>query len=562
MQWSTACRDWERRIVEGRSLIAFDPLFPDEAEAALAVFKSLRIVDAPGQPTFGEACDEWVFDFVRAIFGAYDHGTARRLIREFFLLISKKNSKSTIAAGIMLTALIRNWRFSAELLILAPTLEIANNSYKPAADMVRADPELDALLHIQDNFRQITHRITGAVLKVVAADTDTVGGKKAAFVLIDELWIFGKRPNADAMLREATGGLVSRPEGFVIYLSTQSDTPPAGVFKAKLDYFRAVRDGDVEDNKSLGVIYEFPKAMIAAKAYLVPANFYITNPNIGRSVDREWIEGELVKELGTTGGGTLQTFLSKHLNIEIGLNLRNDRWAGVDHWDAAVEPEMTLSELLDRAEVVTIGIDGGGLDDLFGLAVIGREAETQRWLHWSKSWAYEVALERRKAEAARLQDFATQGDLVIVKRLGDDIEEIADLVASIEETGKLAQVGLDPVGIGAIVDAMALRGIEGAERIHGISQGWKMSGAIKTLERKLADGTFVHCGQPIMAWAVANARVEPKGNAVTITKQISGSGKIDPLMATFNAAALMSRNPAAIGGPSVYETRGILEVEI
>ena len=44
-----------------------------------------------------------------------------------------------------------------------------------------------------------------------------------------------------------------------------------------------------------------------------------------------------------------------------------------------------------------------------------------------------------------------------------------------------------------------------------------------------------------MSWAVANARVEPKGNAIIITKQASGSAKIDPLMAA--SIALMSTNP-------------------
>ncbi|RSC31519.1 terminase large subunit [Agrobacterium sp. FDAARGOS_525] len=545
--WDTSCQDWERRIVAGESLIPFDPLFPEEAEAALDVFKSLKIVDAPGSPTFGEACEEWVFDFVKAIFGAYDHDSAKRNIREFFLLISKKNSKSTIAAGIMLTALIRNWRHSAELLILAPTIEIANNSYGPAADMVRADPDLTDLLHIQDNFRTITHRVTGAKLKVVAADTDTVGGKKAAFVLVDELWIFGKRNNADAMLREATGGLVSRPEGFVIYLSTQSDAPPAGVFKAKLDYFRDVRDGKIADRKSLGVIYEFPKAMIEAESYLDPLNFYITNPNLGRSVSAEWIEEELVKEVAKDSE-TRNTFLAKHLNIEIGMNLRSNRWAGADFWADKADDTIDLESVLDRSEVVVVGIDGGGLDDLFGLTVLGRERGSRDWLSWSHAWCHKGVLERRKSIASKLNDFKRDGLLRIVDDELKDISEIVEIISDIKARGLLASVAVDPAGLGEMIEALAEIDVtQEAGNLVGAPQGYAMMNSIKTAERKLANGTLKHAPSALMDWCVSNLKIEPTATAIRATKQNAGDAKIDPVMSLFDAVTVMSRNPEAPG---------------
>jgi phage terminase large subunit-like protein len=83
------------------------------------------------------------------------------------------------------------------------------------------------------------------------------------------------------------------------------------------------------------------------------------------------------------------------------------------------------------------------------------------------------------------------------------------------------------------------------EQVAGVSQGWRMSGAIKTAERKLAEGALLHGGSAMMAWCVGNAKVEPRGNAVIITKQAAGSAKIDPLMALFNAVTLMSLNPAS-----------------
>ena len=551
MEWSTACPGWEERIVAGQSLVPIPPLFPDEAQAGLEVMRQLRIVDAPGSPTIGEACAPWVSDFAGAVFGSYNPDTGRREIKEFALVIPKKNSKSTIAAAIMLTLLIRNWRQSAELIVLAPTIEVANNAYAPARDMVKHDEELSDLLHVQDHVRTITHRETGATLKIVAADSNTVGGKKASFILVDEIHLFGSSPNAENMLREATGGLASRPEGCIIYLTTQSDKPPAGVFLQKLQYARGVRDGRIDDKRFLPVIYEFPPRMIEAGEHRKPENFHIVNPNLGYSVDREYLVRELAKA-EESGEESVRGFLSKFLNVEIGLALLSNRWPGAEFWEVQARKAITLDYIIERSEVVTIGIDGGGLDDLLGLAVIGRDRETREWLAWCRAWAHPSVLERRKDIAAQLHDFSRAGDLVLVKRIGDDVDEVADIVEKIEAAGLLHQVGLDPAGIGAIQEAIAVRDVD-QEKLVGVSQGWRLGGSIKTTERKLAEGGLIHADQPMMNWCCGNARVEPRGNAILITKQASGSAKIDPLMALFNAVSLIATNPAPPGGNSLSE---------
>lgn len=554
--WSTSCLDWEKRIVGGESLVSFPPLFPQEADSAIDVLGELILVDVLGQPTMRQASRPWVMDFVSAIFGAYDVESGRRLIQEFFLLISKKNGKSTDAASIMLTALIRNWRESAEFLILAPTVEVANNSFFPARDMVKADEELSDLLHIQEHYRQITHRGTGATLKVVAADNETVGGKKATGVLIDELWLFGKKANAENMLREACGGLASRPEGFVIYLSTQSDEAPAGIFAQKLEYARGVRDGKIDDNRFLPVIYEFPKSMLTKKEHLNPDNFYITNPNLGASVDEEFLIREH-KKAENAGSDSMAGFLAKHLNVQMAVSLKAMRWAGAEFWEKAAG-SVTLDMIIEKSEVIVVGIDGGGLDDLLGMSVIGRESSTRDWLLWSVAWCHPIALQRRKSEVSKYRDFERDGDLVIVDEIGQDITQAGDIIEKLDKTGLLDRIGVDQAGIGEIVDEIEGRGIDN-DRIVGIPQGWRLNGAIKTAERRVAgteDGgkRMIHSGSRMMAWCVSNAKGEPKGNAIAITKQVSGSGKIDPVMAMFNAVALMAMNPEGrSGGRSRYE---------
>ncbi|HEY0833728.1 MAG TPA: terminase large subunit [Azospirillum sp.] len=544
--WDTSCPDWERRILSGRSLVPDLPLNAEQAAKALRIFNRLRLPDVIGMPALAEATGDWFRDIVRALFGSYDPATNRRAIQEVFLLVPKKNGKSTNAAAVMVTAAIMNRRPEAELLLVAPTKEIADISFRQAAGMIRADEDLKKLFHPQRHIRTITHRLSGAAIKIIAADTDAVTGAKATFILIDETHVFAGKPRAADVFVELRGALAARPDGFLFQISTQSKTTPAGVFKAELGTARRVRDG-TQRLPLLAVIYELPADVAKDKGWARPENMGLVNPNLGRSVNTDF----LVRELGKAeleGPDALALFASQHLNVEIGLNLRSDRWAGADYWMAGADRSLTLATLLERSEVVCVGVDGGGLDDLLAVAVLGRDRRTRDWLLWVHAWAHVGVLERRKSEAARLRDFERDGDLTIVDVLPDDVTQLVDIVAEVDAAGLLAQVGLDPMGVGAIVDALAERGIDG-DRVIGVSQGFRLNGAIKTAERKLVDGTLLHAGQPLVAWAVGNAKVEPRGNAVTITKQAAGAGKIDPLMAAFDAVALMATNPEARVGP-------------
>lgn len=543
-RWKTACPDWKDRIVNRRPLVPELPLFDEEAERALRIFKRLRVPDIIGTPTYGEACDEWVFSLVRAIFGSYDPILKRRMIREFFILVPKKNGKTSIAAAIMVTAAILNMRPEAELLMIAPTKKIAELAFKQAIGIIRLDEALKKVFFEQVHQKTITHRVSNAVIVIKAAEADVITGSKATFILIDETHVFAQKAKAADIFVEIRGSLAARPDGFLIQITTQSKSPPTGVFKEELDIARQVRDGEME-LPLLPVLYELPFEVANDNGWRDPKTWGMVNPNLGRSVDEAFLEDEL-KKAEAKGIAALLLFASQHLNVEVGQSLGG--WRGSHFWKPQARPELAdLGRLLELSEVVTIGIDGGGLDDLFGLSVLGREKKTQGWLCWNHAWAQRDVLELRKDIAQQLLDCEKEGSVTFCDDATTDIAEVAAICKRVFDSGLLPEkfgIGLDPMGVAALVDELGRVGISGA-LVTAVSQGFRLSSAVWGLERKLKDGTFFHAGQRLMTFCVGNARAEQRGNAVLITKETAGKAKIDPLIATFNAIKLMEVGPVA-----------------
>src|SRR5262245_20388237 len=548
--WDMSCLDWEDRILEGRSLVPDLPLYEAEAAKALRCFKRLRLPDVIGTPTMAEACGPWFFPIVEALFGSYNPATNKRYISEIFQLIPKGNSKSSNGGAVMLTALLVNRRTEAEFMFIAPTIEIATIAYKQAKGTIRLDPTLNAWFHVQDHIRKITHRSSGATLQIKAADTDTITGSKCTGTMIDETHQFAKRSNAAEIFVELRGALTKRPDGFLFQTTTQSKQTPTGVFAAELAMARSVRDGKIA-MPLLPVLYELPDRCVRDGGWRDRRYWPLVNPNLGRSTNEDFLAREIVRA-DADGPAAVALIASQHFIVQFGMSLRADGWAGANYWDRGREDGLTLEAVLGRSEAVCVGIDGGGLDDLLGIAVLGRGKDDKGWAAWTHALISPEGLERRKANGPFYEKFQADGDLTVVEELPDDISYVTDIVDKVKQSNKLAGVGVDAVGIGGIVDSLAKIGVTQENNLlAGVRQGISLMGAIKTVERKLVDGSFKHGGQALMTWCAGNARIVPTPTGMRIARDDSGYGKIDPLMALFNSAALMALNPGAQKRPEV-----------
>lgn len=562
-EWNFACPDWKDRLWAGRSMVPDLPLNRELASKAVRIFNKLRLPDVAGQPELRDAAGDWQREIVAALFGSL-MPNGRRMVRQPFVLVPKKNSKTTGAGAIGVTALLMDPSPRQSYYIYGPTQAIAQRGFDQAAGMIRADLVLKDRFHIRDHLKTIEDRVTTSTLKVQTFDESVATGVIPKGMIVDEVHILGKKHYASRVMGQLWGGLVSKPDGFMFKITTQSDEPPSGVFKEDLDLARGIRDGRVTGPAAqtmLPVLYEFPEEFqtdpdqpwrdIACWGWVLP--------NLGRSVQIDLLEQDFAAAY-EKGEGEVRRWASQHLNIEIGMGLHAARWAGADYWEAGAEEGLDLAELLRRCEVVTVGIDGGGLGDLFGFAVVGRERGSDRWLCWVKAWALPVALERHKAVASRLMDFVEQGDLALVNTTQEIVEAVVQVLVEVRAAGLLPAemaIGVDPSDIGALIDALRAQRFNSHDidpvtgrliklgQIEPVRQGVALTGAIHTTEFKLHDGLLVHGGSDMMAWCVSNAKAVQKGNAVAIDKEVAGSAKIDPLIALFCAVKLMELGPVA-----------------
>ncbi|WP_410922048.1 terminase large subunit domain-containing protein [Pseudomonas aeruginosa] len=539
-----ATPDWAERLQRQEMPIDLGDVGPllnhTRVKAALSLFDALCLPDVPGQPPMSTAAAPWQREVVQLAAGGLQKD-GRQSVNTLGIMVPKKNNKTTFAAAMCLTLATMSPRPNAEFLLIGAEQSIANLAFNQLAGMIACDETMRDMWHVREHLKRIENRQSGVAIAVKTFSMEAVTGSKPAFVLLDEVHLL-TGPDASRVIGQIRGGMAAIPEAQLVWISTQSDVAPRGFWKDELTKARAVRDGKLDLPGYAPVLYEPPPGMASdiLKASH-PDLWRLVNPSLGYSISKAWLVSSF-REAVAVGEQEVRRWLSQHANVEVStFELGEDAWGGAQVWARGQRPGLTFDRVIEHADAMVIGLDGGGLDDLLAITVLGLVGG--QWLAATRAFCYTVVLERRTQIASLLQDFVAAGDLVLMNE-ADGLGPVIDLLLAIHQRRDGVVLAADPNGVAVeIAETLLAAGWVRAD-IVAVRQGWGLRPGYQALERRLRAGTFQHGGQPLLSWCVSNARVDPTSGLVT--KKVSGSAKIDCLTALATAAVALMELPPPV----------------
>jgi phage terminase large subunit-like protein len=477
----------------------------------------------------GENAPPWMMRLTKIIFGHTDE-LGRRLLREVFVSIGKKNGKSAFASAVATTSLLLEAEQREQVKLLAENRQQARICYDGMVAMVRADEELGRRFEIVDHRHAMRFPATSSRVEAVAADIASLVGFNPSLTIVDELHLLGRTPKGAQLVNQARTGSVARREPLLFSISTAPPERSAGIFQSTLAKARRVIAGEEVDPHFFAWLCEIPEGLDPED----PANWHWSNPSLGYTVTLERLIAN--RDSAKSDPEALRDFRSQNLNIQPDASAGLGRWIPLAQWDEAADDTLSLEALLQECTKVGVGTDAGGLDDLAAVAVIG-ETDDGRFLIWTAQWISRQGYNKRKT-VNDYDSYVEAGELTIFSSGSGDVAGIAEVVSTVAASGKLLAIGIDSYGAAGMAEALqAAIGSTGVE-IVSVPQSWKLTPAITWVERRLADGLLSHSGSTLTRWNIGNVTVTRRGNAVSISKDtIVGSGKIDGVAAILTGVA-------------------------
>lgn len=261
----------------------------------------------------------WQQAFLAATFGFVHKIDGTRKYREVFLVVARKNGKSTIASGIGLYCQVADNEPGSEVYAVATKKDQAKLVWLEAKRMVKKSPVL--LKRIKPLVSELVSDWNDSSFKPLGSDSDTLDGLNVHCALLDEIHAWKDKNLYDVIV----DGTSAREQPLMVMITT-AGTVREAVYDLKYEEAEMVLNGygDPEgyhDDRFLPIIYELDDR----SEWADPSKWKKSNPGLGTikkidqlqtKVNKAKANPKLVKNLLTKDFNVRETSLESWLSFE------------------------------------------------------------------------------------------------------------------------------------------------------------------------------------------------------------------------------------------------------
>ena len=457
----------------------------------------------------------WQLRILRNLFKTGRDG--RRVYRTCLLMLPRKNGKSELCAALAIYFLMFDGEIGGEVYSAAADKEQAALVFNVAAQMIRADPELEAQCEIIDSQKRIVHRASSSIYRAISSEAYSKHGFNASVVIYDELHAAQTRDLWDVL--STSQGARAQPLMMAI---TTAGYDRHSILWELYAHATKVAETPALDPSFLPILYEAP---IDAD-WTDERVWFKANPALGdfRSLEEMRTACARAKE----SPAQENTFRRLYLNQ---WTEQSARWVAMTAWDACrVEP---FGDRL-RGRRCYVGIDLSATQDLTAIVALFPDDDGPGFDVLPQFFLPEEQIAQHgRRDRVPYEQWVREGRLIATPGNSVDYEYVRHALNTWARDFDVREIAVDPWNARDLLTR--LKNQDGLNVLE-IGQTFAvLSAPTKSLEKAILSRTLRHDGHPVLRWNLSNivAETDAAGN-VKFSKKGS-TQRIDGASALVNA---------------------------
>lgn len=451
---------------------------------------------------------DFQFWIICAIFGFYRGD--RRVIRNAYIELARKNGKSFFASAIALYMLIADGENNAEVELVANSTKQAKIVFQMCKNLVDGiDKKHKYFKSYRDNIR---FDYTKSFLQVLSSDAGVNDGWNSLMTIIDEY----HSAKDDSMYNVMKSSQGNRESPLMVVITTAGFnlfSPCYQLRRTNIEILQGVKT----DDTVFAAIYTLDDG----DDWQDSSNFIKANPNLGVSVNEQWLEEQI-------------TQAKNNSSLEVGVRTKNlNQWiSSSDIWinnDQLLHSTQRLDLRNFSGLISYVGVDLAAVSDLTAVcALIPKDG-----LFYFKIWYYlPQSCLFNNSNAELYKKWERLGYLTITAGNVTDYDYLLADLLKLNDTVYIEKVAYDSYN----ATQWAINSEAAGLPLEPFSQAlWNFNRPTKELERLIKCGKVVIDDNEITRWCFSNVSLKIDYNENVKPIKTEKQQKIDGVVAMIQA---------------------------